>query len=441
MVVCGTCVAIAGLREDFVTMNRLLDSEPYLFPYVIVPYADVPDNPKPIAFFGSHYPGHGPEQICAEYLGRADMPTGKCGHSLTIPVLQPRVVPYFDHPLMFADALCLPIWYLFLRRDCLEALRLLLSRHAIDPLTTDTLVRFTSRYRTRYGNEDHSVESSANPTTLFCEVVSPYHPNHKAFTVLVETCPDLLTIDLSLQLRYLPSPMRLLDYITSRMGNLSSGECLDLTIQYGGDVNNTCSNVGILYNWRYNFMTWSGKLDILPRIRYLISHGLMDFRIWLPDSVRASDGYRDPATMVIALVNMYDGWSNLKDEFGDKFEERSREIASCIQLFESLGSHYQSDLPAVKMERAHIRWLETKITPGVLEVNRETRHAHWKLLRDHLHRVTESPLTLHELSRNAVRHALGGIHFRRKLAQLALPARQRLFIQCCDVPAFPLPYT
>ncbi len=196
-----------------------------------------------------------------------------------------------------------------------------------------------------------------------------------------------------------------------------------ILIDSGADVNYSPSHQ--LHS--LNFLNQSCIKVLVHTIDWLIERGLMDFEYFTGE-------YRSSPVLRILKLLSYSCFVK---------KEESQSVGCILAKLRSLGYLNESRMPVLEMERECYRLCCAPSRPLLLSLPRKNERQSSESFCYCIYRSTvcvdlmgtfvqeldeRRPLTLRELSRNAVRNHVGGIHFTARVRALHLPAQLTDFI-------------
>ena len=371
---CGTCVAAALIR------GKLAEVPPDVG-YIVIPFTllypkRLPrDIPFSLVSFMRMYleTQYGPIRSWSNCKKHPQEPVPATSAE---PWPCKRFRPQVDKPRN--HFLVVPVFYLL--KDTAKAIKLMPKFKTQDPLRHWTHIIPVEGLP--IVNEDLGMEIVEYKDSILYTIANFDQPT--LFNALLTTWPTLVSepIHFTWGSRDYSDSLSVVLY-----GFLLSAENLIIAIRHGLDINLSpvVHVIDRLHNHaKSNMHTTSAAVD---RFTMLITYGLTDFECATGTPMNFLLDFKKDQPLF--------GWNE-------------NSIINAITLMESVGYQYTLSKDPISIEKGLIgKWAYA--LDKVL------------LLKQHLHRISNRPLTLTEISRNKIRYNLGGSNLCNKATQLGLP--------------------
>lgn len=405
--VCGTCVAIAGLKRNHDKMKELLISGNELVPMAWIKLKDF----MPLDIFRLRTEIEQKKTIdgmATEYLKNLkDWDPMACSHF---------EITFENDDRDKSEFIWLPLIWVFGKEEFCAELRILLLYSKLDVrkqyINLHPFRRKCSIIMELIADEppSHLMEFTWTFYSLLERVLQK--KNLHLFEIILETRPEILEQDTQ-NLAFEPSRINISSHL--KLGIIQKLYhhhsklyfLIQKAILSGADLNSS-EESGLLEvqnnPWDNQKGYFTGQIDVA---NLLISHGLMDFR------------NKSSGSVVLAFLDCFYSWS-----IRDINPAAVKDVEAIIITVESLGYQFYGVRETMENEEKKLRLLR-ECSSGATRI---------QILVKHLQRMKASPLSLKFYARNEIRFALGGKNFLQKLHLVLLPDVLKECVRCIMPP-------
>ena len=382
MKVCGTCVAVAAVKEDYEMMSDLLRASTTGIELLFVPL-------RPLADLALLSPSRSHKDLLLDFLRSHECSQHPCSDQIRVPKadrLAPRGGAY---------------WIMSLG----DFLRYLPSTQLLLALLRDAAVK-PSELFVQWAPADLTIKRPAQQSFLL--LVSERNLLDVVFTTesdellgtLLAYHPELIRAREDgwiIQANPVPS---ILGLRQRARGWYRGHRHFEELLEYGLDVNHPGVEESTLLSVLFDNSDNQFEIDIalLEHLRLLIRNGLMNFNM-------------KHRSLFFAIISCCPFFNSSPDS--------QTSVLSTLILVETLGYQFRVPPP----HEASWATLLFHKHRGLL--TSQTRTQLWS---DHVARLRNTPLTLSEIARNSVRCSIGGVRFQSKVNTLPVPNSLKEFI-------------
>ena len=382
--VCGTCVAVAVVKEDYERLSELLRASSAGVDLVFVPL-------RPLAQLALQSPSSSHKDLLLDFLRSHECSQHPSSQQIQLPKadrLTPRGGPYW------IMSLCDVLRYL----PSKELLVALIRDARINP--SELFVQWAPADLTIKRPSQHCFRLLPSERNLLDVVIST--ESDELLGTLLAFHPELIRSRQDGWLIQAKASRSVLALRQRARAWYRGHRHFEQLLGYGLDVNHFSGegNTLLCSLFDYRDSQFESDVELLEHIRLLIRNGLMNFDL-------------NDRSLIFAIVSCC--------PFLNSSPDTQISVLNTLVLVETLGFQYRVRVPPAN-EPSWATFLFHRHR-GQL-----TSQPRLNLLSDHLIRLRNSPLSLSQIARNSVRCSIAGLRFQSKVHSLPVPEALKEFI-------------